>query len=331
MTDPTGPGSTMRHLARVAFATLLASAAFLPGRLTAQSVEGSKWTVEQEGVDTPVLWWLGSQGRVRTGDIGSILPGYKWRQTGDSVIVTVGDTVRYAAIIMSNRLVGVRTGPRRQEGWWSGARADGPTAVAAAPTTPAGPLVNPPAPSTQEMSRPTDQPATTPTTPTTTPAGGAPTPRQIRRIERADGPEASRPANPNANAGDGREIRRLPRPGARANAAAAAPAASSAPAEAGQFIGSWVHTNPNTGIRAEFRADSTFTFVRRDATTQNGRWATDGTGLIVTVDLIGGDAKEVLVRRDGARLTMQPRGGLLSLTFDRAGAGAEHEPAVRQP
>jgi hypothetical protein len=322
MTDPSGPGSIMRHTLRSSLIALSTTALLLPALLAAQSVEGSKWTVDQEGVDTPVLWWLGSQGRVRTGDIGSILPGYKWRQAGDSVIVTVGDTVRYAAILMSNRLVGVRTGPRRQEGWWSGARADGPTAVAATSTTP---QVNPPAPGTETMSRPTDQPAANPVTPTTASTTGNPAPRQIRRIERADGQQSDRPAQANPNPGEGREIRRLPRPNARANAAAGVAM------DVSSFLGSWVHTNPNTGIRVELRADSTFTYVRRDATTQNGRWTTDGTGLVAIMDLIGGDAKEVLVRRDGARLTMQPRGGLLSMTFDRASAGAEREPAVRRP
>ena len=120
---------SLRPVAGLAIAFL----AYLPtAPLAAQSLEGSKWTVEQEGVETPVLWWLGGQGRVRVGEFGTILTGYSWRQDGDSVFIAVGDSVRYAALLMSNRLVGVRTGPRRQEGWWSGVRADGPTALAVA-------------------------------------------------------------------------------------------------------------------------------------------------------------------------------------------------------
>ncbi len=313
MTDPTGPGSTMRHLFHLTAAGLVCCATALPARLTAQSIEGSKWNIEQEGVEAPVLWWLGSQGRVRTGDIGSILPGYKWRQAGDSVIVTVGDTVRFAGVLMSNRLVGVRSGPRRQEGWWSGARADGPTAVAAAPTTP----------STEPMSRPADQEAGAPAVAKPTAAPTATPPRQLRRIEREG--ESSRPA-PTQAAGEGREVRRLPRPGAGA-AARSTPAALDPSA----FIGHWVHTNPNTGIRVELRADSTVYYARRDVAPQSGRWTTEGGGLLIRVDLIGGGEREVLVRVDGDRLTMQPRGGLLSLTLDRARTGPEREPAVRQP
>ena len=307
MTDPTGPGSTMRRISRLTAVGLVCCATALPARLTAQSIEGSKWNIEQEGVETTVLWWLGSQGRVRTGDIGAILPGYKWRQAGDSVIVTVGDTVRFAGVLMSNRLVGVRSGPRRQEGWWSGARADGPTAVAAAPTPPSGPQVNPAAPNTEPMSRPTATP-----------------PRQLRRIEREG--ESSRPA-PTQAAGEGREVRRLPRPGA----GAAARSTPAVPLDPTAFFGVWVHTNPNTGIRVELRADSTVSYVRRDVAPQSGRWTTEGGGLLIRVDLIGGGEKEVLVRVEGDRLTMQPRGGLLSLTLDRARTGPEREPAVRQP
>ena len=106
----------MMHTSRVARACL-AFALLVPAgsRLHAQSLEGSKWSIEQEGSETAVLWWLGSQGRVRNGDVGTILAGYKWHQAGDSVIVTIGDTVRYAGVVMNNRLVGIRTGRRRSQ------------------------------------------------------------------------------------------------------------------------------------------------------------------------------------------------------------------------
>lgn len=299
------------------------------GHLAAQSLEGSKWSIDQEGIDTPVLWWLGSQGRVRTGDVGSILPGYKWIQKADSIIVTVGDTVRYAGLLMSNRLVGVRIGPRRQEGWWSGARTDGPTAVAAAPTTPAGPTLLPSDPNTEQLSRPADQgtaPAATPTTPTTTrPAG----PRQLRRIERTDGSTPTTPPAAQPSGGNGNEIRRLPRPSGRAaTPAATEPAASF---EIGQVLGRWRSRNPALGIALELNADNSATFTRQDRPSRSARWAMSGEGLLLTVDVTGEGDREVVVRPEGRGLRMQPRGSLLYILLDRATAGAEREPAVRQP
>jgi hypothetical protein len=291
---PMSIARTRRTFALAAIATLAAS----PTRdLAAQSLEGSKWTVEQEGVETPALWWLGGQGRVRVGEFGTILTGYSWRQAGDSVFISVGDTVRYSALLMSNRLVGVRTGPRRQEGWWSGVRADGPTALAqGTPTTP---------PAAEPMSRPSDEaPVTTPargTEPAAQPGGRRP----LRQIERA-GTNTPAPQSGNAPSG-GREIRRIERTGNTPTRAV----------EAARLIGRWVHTNPNTGIALDLRADSTFTFVRRDASTQEGRWRVDATGLYFRVDLIGGEAKDVDASLDGSTLILQPRGGLLRLTLTR--------------
>ena len=168
--------------------------AVLPAALQAQSFEGSKWSVEQEGVETPAFWWFGSQGRVRTGDVGTILPGYKWRQAGDSIFVSVGDTVRYTGQLISNRFVGIRTGPRSQEGWWSGSRA-----TAAIPAATNAPKPANTGASTETMSRPIE--------PTGNASTAAPAPRTLQRIERSDGGAAPSSAAP----AGGQEIRRIQR------------------------------------------------------------------------------------------------------------------------
>ena len=66
-----------RFAIRPSVVALLATLAVTSARqLPAQSLEGSTWSIEQEGVDTPVFWWLGSQGRVRT-------HGEIWAATAD--------------------------------------------------------------------------------------------------------------------------------------------------------------------------------------------------------------------------------------------------------
>lgn len=283
MTDPTGPGITMRHFSGTYLLGLAILAAAPPGHLMAQSIEGSKWTIEQEGIETPVLWWLGSQGRVRTGDIGAILPGYKWRQAGDSVIVTVGDTMRFAGVIMSNRLVGVRSGPRRQEGWWSGARADGPTAVAVVATSPQAPAVVAQNPGTEQMSRPADQPTASTTTP----------PRQLRRIERNDGNAAPQAPAAAPTSGDGREIRRLPRPGARA-LGSDGDLAPTTPIPSAALVGKWVRADSGGMIdQFEAKADGTVLLLLRTGGKKTGQWSngTDGTRIV-----FGGPAGDAALR-----------------------------------
>lgn len=288
-------------------AALLALVGAAPQAVAAQSLEGSKWSIDQEGVDTPVIWWLGSQGRVRTGDIGTILPGYQWVQREDSLIVSVGDTVRYSGVLMANRLVGVRTGPRRQEGWWSGARADAPTTVAQAPAT----QITPPAtnPNTEQMNRPVEPAVTAP--PPTSPAPATGQPRTIRRIERADG--GAQPSVPAA--GGGREIRRLPRPGAR-NAAGAAdlPATVAIPTE--RFAGRWVRSDTGGMVeRFEAKADGSFILSLSTggkgtgtwANTPNGTQATlasnEGGSAVIRFWEEGGELSAVIVTAVGARRT----------------------------
>jgi hypothetical protein len=306
------------------FLLTLAVSALAASPSAAQSLEGSKWSIDQEGVDAPVVWWLGSQGRVRTGDIGTILPGYHWEQKEDSLFVSVGDTLRYSGILMANRLVGVRTGPRRQEGWWSGARADAATAtataVAQAPSTPAATE-----PGTEQMARPVDPGVSTPAT--TNPTAERPAPRTLRRIERADGGAATAPpASPAA--GGGREIRRLNRPG---RAAPAGPAPAGAPVDAAPLLGRWVARNPNLRLALEIRADSTATFTGRNGTPRQLRWTAASDGIVMTMDVTEEGDREVVVRQDGAGIRMQGRGMGMFILMDRAPAGASLEPAVRQP
>lgn len=303
--------TAIRILARAGLgAALLALAT--PYLLRAQSLEGSKWSIDQEGVDAPVIWWLGSQGRVRTGDIGTILPGYHWVQKEDSLIVSVGDTVRFAGILMANRLVGVRTGPRRQEGWWSGARADAAPAVAQAAAPDAG---------TEQMNRPVDRgQSSAGTAPATTPP-----PRTLRRIERADGGASG---TPSSAPGEGREIRRLNRPG---RPATAEPAPAGPPIDAAPLVGRWVSHNRNLRLALEIRSDSTATFTGRNGTPRQLRWTAAADGLVMTMDYTEEGDREVVVRRDGDGIRMQGRGMGLFILMDRAPAGESLEPAVRQP
>ena len=314
--------TAIRVLSRAALvAALLALAA--PQVLRAQSLEGSKWSIDQEGVDAPVIWWLGSQGRVRTGDIGTILPGYHWVQKQDSLIVSVGDTLRYAGILMANRLVGVRTGPRRQEGWWSGARADAaaPAAVAQTPTTPA---TNP---STEQMNRPVDQGQSSTATPPTTSPAPNPAPRTLRRIER-EGSASSSGAPAQTQPPADHEIRRLNRPG---RAASAEPAPAGPPIDAAPLMGRWVSHNRNLRLALVIRADSTATFTGRNGTPRQLRWAAAADGIVMTMDYTEEGDREVVVRRDGDGIRMQGRGMGLFILMDRAPAGESLEPAVRQP
>ncbi len=292
----------LRPFAIALVATLTAT---LAHPLTAQSLEGSKWSIEQEGVDTPVLWWLGSQGRVRTGDLGAILPGYKWKQAGDSLVVTVGDTLRFAGVQMANRLVGVRSGPRHQEGWWSGARTDGPTAVAAAPTTPAGPTVIPTPPTAEPMSRPTDAPIT------------SPPPRQLRRISREGETPAATPSEP-ATSGDGHEIRRLARPGARA-AATISDFPPTVPVPADVLVGTWVRAESDGVLEAiEAKADGSFLMVLTTGGKATGRWINGPEGTRAEVSGTannavmrlwqeGGELRVVILTAAGARRTLHLR------------------------
>jgi hypothetical protein len=299
---PMSIARTRRTFAIAAIATLAAS----PSRgLAAQSLEGSKWTVEQEGVETAVLWWLGGQGRVRIGEFGTILTGYSWRQAGDSVFVSVGDTVRYSALLMSNRLVGVRTGPRRQEGWWSGVRADGPTALAqGTPTTP---------PTAEPMSRPSDEaPAATPargTEPAAQPGGRRP----LRQIERAGAnPPAAQPQGGNAPAG-GREIRRIERTGN--TPARATEGASVATAE---LAGQWVNVETDAAVRSmTIRENGTLDFVASSGTQYSGVWVTTTQLTRLTLSM-GVGSLDFRAWRDGDALVLQAlaaRAGARELRF----------------
>ena len=301
------------------FAALLALTP--PRALAAQSLEGSKWSIDQEGVDVPVIWWLGSQGRVRTGDIGTILPGYHWVQREDSLIVSVGDTLRYAGVLMANRLVGVRIGPRRQEGWWSGARADAP-AAAVAQTTP--PVTTP---NTEQMNRPVEPAVTAPVTPPATAQTTGPAPRPLRRIEREGAPSSSAAPAQSPPSG-GREIRRLNR-GGRAAAGQSAPAGP--PIDAAPLVGRWVSHNRNLRLALEIRADSTATFTGRNGTARQLHWSAGSDGIVMTLDYTEEGDREVVVRREGEGIRMQGRGMLLYILMDRAPAGESLEPAVRQP
>ena len=307
-----------RFAIRPSVVALLATLAVTSARqLPAQSLEGSKWSIEQEGVDTPVFWWLGSQGRVRTGDLGTILPGYKWKQNGDSIVVTVGDTLRFAGVQMANRLVGVRSGPRRQEGWWSGARTDGPTAVAAAPTSPAGTTVIPTPPSAEPMSRPTDAGVSTlnannPTTPTSNPP-----PRQLRRIVREGETPPATPAEP-ATSGGGHEIRRLARPGVR-GAATASDFPPTTPIPADAFVGKWVRAGSDGVLEEiEAKADGSLLVLLATGGKATGQWSntSDGTRGEITGSTNSavmrfwqeeGELRVVILTAAGARRTLHFR------------------------
>ena len=234
---------------------LLALAA-LPAALPAQSFEGSKWSIEQEGVDTVSLWWFGSQGRVRTGDVGTILPGYKWRQVGDSIYVTVGDTLQYHGQLISSRFVGIRSGARRQEGWWSGSRADAPTTVAEASSGGVPEAAKPASASTEEMNRPVE------------PSGGNPAaaapPRTLRRIERADGsgtPSSSTPAG-------GREIRRIQRGNA-----------STTPVPTSVLVGRWVQADSGgVVVSFDFKDDGSVIVGLNTGNKGEGSWSHESDG-----------------------------------------------------
>jgi len=265
-------------LARSLLLTAVTMAAAAP--LAAQSLEGSKWTIEQEGVESQVMWWLGSQGRVRTGDVGTILPGYKWKQEGDSVIVSVGDSVRFAGMVISNRLVGIRTGPRRQEGWWSGARADGPDAVAASQLSGEAPaaVAATTAATTETMSRPAENTPTS--TPAVTPAGAAATPRPLQRIERSDAPTSN--AAPAASGG--REIRRIERPNAMA-------ATTPVPVEA--LVGRWIPVDSGGVITTlDLKRDGTGLVALMNGNKGRLEWSNESEGTRLT--LSGGERSAVL-------------------------------------
>lgn len=284
----------MMHTSRVARACL-AFALLVPAgsRLHAQSLEGSKWSIEQEGSETAVLWWLGSQGRVRNGDVGTILAGYKWHQAGDSVIVTIGDTVRYAGVVMNNRVVGIRTGRRQPEGWWSGARADGPDAVAAVTGTAA----------TEQMARPVAEPGTVPVSAspsssssttgtsgtTIAPAATAAAPRTLQRIERegASTPASSPAITPAAGSqGGGREIRRIER------STAAMEPTRQVPAD--QLVGSWLPADTGGVITAlDLRADGSGLVRLSNGNKGNLEWSNETEGTRLT---IAGNERSAVLR-----------------------------------
>ncbi len=291
-----------------AFALVATLAATTAHRLTAQSLEGSKWSIEQEGVDTQMLWWLGSQGRVRTGDLGTILSGYKWKQDGDSIVVMVGDTLRFAGVQMANRLVGVRSGPRHQEGWWSGARTDGPTAVAAAPTTPAGPTVIPTPPTAEPMSRPTDAPVTNPP------------PRQLRRIAREGETAPATPAEPAPSSG-GHEIRRLARPGARATTTAT-DFPPTVPVPAAVLVGKWVRAESDGVLEEiEAKADGSFLMVLSTGAKATGQWTNGPEGTRAEVSGTANSAVLRLWQEDGELrvVILTAAGARRTLHFRRQG------------
>ena len=303
---------SLRLRSHSAAAAALLLIAAVPLRAQTPNLEGAKWRIDQEGVDTQVTWWFGSEGRVRTGDLGIILPAYKWRQNGDSVFVTVGDTMRYAAMLMSNRRVGgIRSWRNHGEGWWSGERADvaAPTTVAAAPTgTPAG---------AQPMSRPADS-VTTPSAPAVAPRGGR---RPLRQILRGD---AAAPA------GEGRQMRRIER--AEAAQAAATPAGAPDP----QMVGSWVRAD-SMGILDGFElfADGSAKLHLRGGREANGQWSSDPQESRVQFQGPEGQANVTLViwtggpGLRGALITPSGRGR--TLAFQRAGDGPVRQPAIRQP
>ena len=298
--------------------------------VSAQTLEGSKWRIDQEGVDTQVVWWLGSEGRVRTGDLGLILPSYKWRQSGDSFFVTIGDTVRYAAMLMSNRLVGgIRSGRNHPEGWWSGTRADvaTPAAVAAAPApAPAPATTSTPSSSSgvQPLSRPADT-VTTPSAPVSSPpAGGR---RPLRQILRGDAPAA-------APAGDGHQIRRIERAEA-ANAAApqAAPATSAGSTDAA-MVGSWTRAD-SIGMFDGFdlTADGRAALHIRGGREIAGTWSSDSMeSRILFTGPEGGEVRFVIwTGGPGLRgAVVTANGPRRTLSFHRA-EGPVRQPAVRQP
>ena len=303
-----------RTLGVAAAALVLISVA--PLHAQAPNLEGAKWRIDQEGVDTQVVWWFGSEGRVRTGDLGIILPAYKWRQSGDSVFVSVGDTMRYAALLMSNRLVGgIRSWRNHGEGWWSGERADvaAPAAVAAAPTsTPAGAPAG-----AQPMSRPADS-AATPSSPAVTPPAGRRPLRQILRGEAA------------APAGEGRQMRRIER--AEAAQAAATPAGAPDP----QMVGSWVRAD-SLGIVDGFDllADGSAKLHLRGGREATGQWSSDPQESRVQFQGPEGQANVTLVIWTGGPglrgALISPSGRGRTLAFQRAGDGPVRQPAIRQP
>lgn len=288
--------------------------ALLPAAAQSQtsSFEGSKWSIEQEGVETPALWWFGSQGRVRTGDVGTILPGYKWRQSGDSIFVTVGDTLRYNGQLISNRFVGIRTGRNRQEGWWSGSRADAPAAPAAvavapeaaAATTaavPESPKPTSTGAATEQMSRPVE-----PTSPAATTTGA---PRTLRRIERADG---SAPQGSSGNSG-GQEIHRIQR-------GATLPATTPVPRQS--LVGRWVQADSGGVITSiEFKDDGSTYVGLNTGNKGEGQWSNEAEGTRV---VIGGARREAVIRvwQEGEELRLlveTASGSPVTRRFRRAG------------
>lgn len=285
----------MTHTARFA-RVFLTVALLIPAgtRLHAQSLEGSKWSIEQEGSETAILWWLGSQGRVRNGDVGTILAGYKWHQAGDSVIVTIGDSVRYAGMVVNNRVVGIRTARRQPEGWWSGARADGPDAVAAVTGTAA-------AAGTEQMARPVAEPTTVPVSTSSTPTSGtgssgttiapaatAAAPRTLHRIERegASTPSSAPAITPASGAPSGeREIRRIERPNT------AMEPTRQVPAE--QLVGRWLAADTGGVITTlDLRTDGSGMVALTNGNKGSLEWSNESEGTRLTIG--GGDRAAVL-------------------------------------
>jgi hypothetical protein len=259
--------------------TVIVTAAFLAAGtpLHAQSLEGTKWSIEQEGSETAVLWWLGSQGRVRNGDVGTILVGYKWRQAGDSVIVSIGDTVRYAGMVVSNRVVGIRTGRRQAEGWWSAARADGPDAVAAVTGTEAA--------GTEQMARPVNDAPVTPVA--AAPAAAAAAPRTLQRIERegSTGQPTSTITPAATPQGGGREIRRIER------STTALPPTRPVPQE--DLVGRWFPVDTGGVITTlDLKDDGSGTVGLSNGNKGSLEWSNETEGTRLTIG--GGDRAAVL-------------------------------------
>lgn len=306
--------SPIRASHGAALLAMLALAVSPSRRLAAQSLEGSKWRIEQEGMDSAVVWWLGSEGRVRTGDLGIILPAYKWRQAGDSVFVTIGDTVKYAAVLMSNRLVGgIRSGRNHPEGWWSGTRADATapaTQVAANPGTPS-PATSP---AVQPMSRPADAAATPPASdPAPAPSGSG---HPLRAIQREGSSGTS--SNGTQPAGGGRVIRRIE----RAEAAAAAQQAPATGSIDTAFVGRWVRADSVGAVDGfELGADGRAKVHFRAGIEREGTWATDPEATRIVMQGENGAEARLVVWQGGPGLRgaiVTAEGPRRTLAFRRA-------------
>lgn len=313
--------SASRAISAATLLALISVSATAPRRLSGQSLEGSKWRVEQEGMDSAVVWWFGSESRVRTGDLGIILPAYKWRQAGDSVFVTIGDTVKYAAVLMSNRLVGgIRSGRSHPEGWWSGTRADAAAPASQLASTPA--TQNPATtPSTQQLSRPTDSTSAPPaTSPAPAPTGGG---HPLRAIQR-EGAATPTDAGAGQPAGGGRVLRRIQ----RAEAAAATSPAPATGAVDTAMAGSWVRADSVGMIDAfELTADGKAMVHLRNGANHEGAWATDPQSTHITMQGENGNEVRLVIWEGGPGL----RGTIVTAAGPRRTLAFRRAPANPRP